>query len=261
MSCATNAMTPIPLANTNTHRQPSASPSHAPSGMADTVASETPVLTTVIARPRRCAGTSWAAIARAIAQKPATAMPSSTRAPSNTAKSDATAMSKLEMIDSVVRPSMSKRRSSRGNSAAIVNPVIAPMTPVAVIACPAMPSVIARSVAMGESKLAGRNSAVTSVNVPSPIEATPNHGDRVSWGPVWSGTGAVMVIQPASRVFATDALPCVREIEPIVRRMRLFRVESAAKPPQNYASMTTGIIIGRRRCWVLTQRPTVRRIT
>lgn len=61
---------------------------------------------------------------------------------------------------------------------AIVGAEIAAAIAVAVIVCPAAPSVIPRSCASGVSTLAGRNSAVTSPKVPKASEMTAPHAGR-----------------------------------------------------------------------------------
>jgi hypothetical protein len=49
----------------------------------------------------------------------------------------------------------------------------APAIAVTVTACPAAPSVTARSPAMRDSRLAGRNSDITMAKIPRPSDTTP----------------------------------------------------------------------------------------
>jgi len=66
----------------------------------------------------------------------------------------------------------SLRRSALRAAAVISRLVTKPKSAVVVTACPAEPSLIARSAATGVRRLAGRNSAVTRLKTPIVMEAT-----------------------------------------------------------------------------------------
>ena len=142
------------------------------------MASETPAFTMVIARPSRSAGTSCAVTASDIAQNPERAMPSSSRDASISPNAGAMATSTFDAIASVVRPVITHRRSTRGSAETISGPPMMPLMLVAVTSWPAAPSVMPSSAAIGESRLAGRNSLVTSVKMPSPSAATASQAAR-----------------------------------------------------------------------------------
>jgi hypothetical protein len=59
-------------------------------------------------------------------------------------------------------------------------PAKVPVSAVAVTACPAAPSLTPRSAAIGVSRLAGRNSAVTRPNTPIAKENTPAQAGALS---------------------------------------------------------------------------------
>lgn len=110
-NCTRSAMTPSAPATTKAERQPSVAPIHAPTGAAQTVATETPVRMMAMARGIFSSGTSLSASAADMAQKPPRPMPSRTREANSMKRPLAKAASVLEMISSVVSPSNVQRRS------------------------------------------------------------------------------------------------------------------------------------------------------
>ena len=72
------------------------------------------------------------------------------------------------------------RRSSRASSPLLNRLVTTAKKPETAIAIPACPSVIARSSAMGVSRLTGMNSEATSVKVINDMQITAPQGLRVS---------------------------------------------------------------------------------
>jgi hypothetical protein len=85
-------------------------------GAAQTVAMDTPVNTSDIARGKSRSGTRRMASAAAIDQKPPSAMPSTTRANSSTASEAAVAASRLDTSKRAVSVSSTRLRSKRAVS-------------------------------------------------------------------------------------------------------------------------------------------------
>ena len=110
----------------NALRQPQSSPIHAPIGAAQTVATDTPVRISDIARANWCSGTSRIASAAAIDQKPPSATPSITRAISSVQRLSAVAASPLDSTSSRVSATItclrSRRLVSRGMDGAATAP-------------------------------------------------------------------------------------------------------------------------------------------
>ena len=158
-------------AATKALRQPQTSPIQAPSGAAQTVATDTPARITDIARANRRSGTSRIASAAAIDQKPPSATPRITRAASSTPSEDAVTASRLDSTSSSVSATMTARRSKRRVSSGMDGAATAPTSAVAVTVWPAAPALMPRSAAIAVSRLAGRNSAVTRPKTPSVSEA------------------------------------------------------------------------------------------
>ena len=128
-------------------------------------------------------GTSRSAIAADIAQKPPSATPSTTRASRSSDSDEAKVASRFETMSNAVSIHITSLRSRRRVMMAIVGAAMAPTTAVAVTACPASPSLTPRSRAIGVSRLAGRNSAVTRPKTPSARDTTaPQAGSVRSSG-------------------------------------------------------------------------------
>jgi len=153
-------------------RQPQTSPIHAPTGAAQTVATDTPARISDMARANWGSGTSRIVSAADIDQNPPRATPSITRAASSRARLPAVAASTLDSTSRALRASMTWRRSRRRVSSGSDGAATAPTRAVAVTAWPAAPSLTPRSVAMAVSRLAGRNSAMTRPKTPIVSEAT-----------------------------------------------------------------------------------------
>ncbi|MNY10539.1 hypothetical protein D3C86_1435240 [compost metagenome] len=168
-------MTPSTPATTKAERQPSVAPIHAPTGAAQTVATETPVRIMAMARGILSSGTSLSASAADMAQKPPRPMPSRTREANSMKRPFAKAAKVLEMISSVVSPSNVQRRSMLRVPMTTPGPATAATSAVTVMDWPAMPELTARSAESGVSRLTGRNSAVTSPKTPSESETTAAH--------------------------------------------------------------------------------------
>ncbi len=131
------------------------------------VATATPLKMIDSARGTIAAGTSRIAVAADMVQKPPSAMPSSTRPSRIARKVPAEATSRLEITSSTEKASSTRRRSMPRVRTAISRLVTSATAAVTVTAWPAVPSVMPRLAASGVSRLAGRNSAVTSPNTPS----------------------------------------------------------------------------------------------
>ena len=145
------------------------------------------MLTTVIARPSRSGGASWATAANDIDQNPAIATPSSSREATSSGNDGVSATMTFETSARPESAASSNRRSRVGTNAASVGAAKMPMIAVAVTAWPASPSLMPRSAAMRDSTLAGRNSAVTTTNPPSPSAATAYQTERVRTSTCWQG--------------------------------------------------------------------------
>src|SRR5262245_9694165 len=128
-----------------------------------------------MARGKSRMGASRMASAADIDQKPPSAMPSSTRAASSWKSPVAEAAIRLDSTSNKVRVHRTSRRSMFFVRIAMVGAAMAPTIAVAVTACPAAPSEMPRSVAIGVSRLAGRNSAVTRPNTPSESDTIASH--------------------------------------------------------------------------------------
>ncbi len=163
-------------------RHPTQSLINAPMEGAAIVASETPRVTIAMPRPVAFAPTSLATTATESAQKPLSAMPSPARPTSNSQKSVANDARILEPIASALRPTSTVLRFSLPMRTLLNRAVTAPTEAVAVTTCPAVPSVIPRSRAMGVRRPAGRNSADTSAKLVAAIERTANHVAAVHAG-------------------------------------------------------------------------------
>lgn len=135
------------------------------------------------ARGTIAVGTSRIAVAVAIVQKPPSAMPSTTRPISSVVRFGANATARFDATSSTENTSSTRRRSMVRVSAEISRLVTSATVAVAVTAWPATPSVTPRLSAIGVSRLAGRNSAVTRPNTPSVIAKTaPHAGSRGAAG-------------------------------------------------------------------------------
>ncbi|MEY9587670.1 hypothetical protein ABIA15_006491 [Sinorhizobium fredii] len=161
-----------------------------------------------MARGTRRIGTRRSAIAAIIDQKPPSPMPRTTRATSSMVRLVANAASRLERISARVKLQSTSRRSNPRVMIAIVGAAMAPTTAVAVTACPAVPSLIPRSAAIGVSTLAGRNSAVTRPNTPSASEMTPAQAGslRSSVASATRGT-SMLVAMSVMRAISNDPGP------------------------------------------------------
>jgi hypothetical protein len=161
-----------PAAMRNTARQPKRCPTVIPSGAAKMVAAETPLKMIDNARGTDSSGTRRIVKAADIVQNPPSAAPSNTRPMSSMGKLKAKAAIRFEINKRIVKPSISVRRSRFRMTAVTKRLEMSAKMAVAETVCPAAPSLILKSAAMGVSRLAGRNSAVTSENTPRAKEPT-----------------------------------------------------------------------------------------
>jgi AraC-like DNA-binding protein len=127
-ACVANATNATASATRKAVRQPQCSPIQAPIGAAQTVATETPVSTTAIARGMSRGGTRRIASAAAMDQKPPRATPSSTRAASSVGRLEAVAAIAFERMRIMVRPSSTQRRSRFDAPTTTAGPAMAPTT-------------------------------------------------------------------------------------------------------------------------------------
>ena len=149
------------------------------------MAADTPVKMIEIARATSRCGTRRRHSAGASDQKPPSAKPSATRAANRIQTLDASAASRFDTTSSSTRARTITRRSIRPSPTTTIGPANAPTSAVAVTAWPAVPLDTPSPRAMGVSRLAGRNSAVTSANTPSVSESTAPQAARA--GPAPSG--------------------------------------------------------------------------
>ncbi len=136
------------------------------------VAAETPLKMIDKARGTDASGTRRIVNAADIVQNPPSAAPSRTRPTSSMGRLRAKAAMRLDINRRIVKPSIRIRRSRFRMTAVTRRLDSRAKAAVAVTVCPAAPSLILKSAAIGVSKLAGRNSAVTKANTPSAIEPT-----------------------------------------------------------------------------------------
>lgn len=148
------------------------------------VAAERPDICIERAVGTRRSGTSRMMTAADRVQKPPNAIPSSIRPANSVGRFGATATRRLEKTRRSEKPSSTRRRSMRRVMAVTVRLVAKPITAVAVTACPARPSVIPSSQAIGVSRLAGSSSAPTSPKTPSPMETTAPQAGKISLAPL-----------------------------------------------------------------------------
>nr|VUD31995.1 Uncharacterised protein [Raoultella sp. NCTC 9187] len=113
------------------------------------------------------AGTRRIAVAVDIDQNPPMAIPSSRRPRSKNSSEGAKATIMLEMICSTEKNISTQRRSIFLVAGVMSSPVTSATSAVAVTACPAIPSLTPRLVAIGVNRLAGRNSATIRPKTPS----------------------------------------------------------------------------------------------
>src|ERR1700761_1380648 len=121
---------------------------------------------TMAPAPRRMA------VAADMVQTPPIAMPSNTRPARMVGRFGAYATNTFETISNTEKASNTQRRSILRVAVAINRLVSIATAAVAVTACPASPSVTPRLDAIGVSRLAGKNSAVTNPKTPSASEKT-----------------------------------------------------------------------------------------
>ena len=160
-------------------------------------------------------------------------MPSPARPSNNSQKSVATAARILEPIAKALRPTSTVLRFSRPIRTLLNMAVTAPTEAVAVTTCPAVPSLIPRSRAIGVNRPAGRNSADTSAKLAAAIERTANQvaGLHATGGAasrsiaVPSSCNVVSVIEVSprfgdlhKRVRSDDMYPKIRNACPFVRK-------------------------------------------
>ncbi|MND75541.1 hypothetical protein D3C80_671660 [compost metagenome] len=176
-------------------RHPSQSLIKAPIEGAAMVASETPRVTIAMPRPVEFAPTSRATTATESAQKPLSAIPSPARPTNNSQKSAATDARMLEPIASALSPTSTVLRFSLPMRTLLSKAVTAPTEAVAVTTCPAVPSVMPRSRAMGVNNPAGRNSADTSAKLVAAIERTANQVAAVHAG---SSAASRPIVDPSN---------------------------------------------------------------
>ena len=136
------------------------------------VAAETPLKMIDKARGTDSSGTRRIVKAADIVQNPPSAAPSRTRPTSSMGKLKAKAAIRFDINRRIVKPSIRIRRSRFRMTAVTKRLEISAKMAVAETVCPAAPSLILKSAAIGVSRLAGRNSAVTRENTPSAIEPT-----------------------------------------------------------------------------------------
>lgn len=115
------------------------------------------------------AGTRRIVVAVDIAQKPPMAIPNSRRPSRRNASESAKATIRLETICSTEKNISTQRRSILRVAVAISRPVTNATSAVAVTACPAIPSLTPRLLAIGVNRLAGRNSATIRPNTPRAV--------------------------------------------------------------------------------------------
>jgi hypothetical protein len=137
-----------------------------PGDAATTVATDTAPKMVDRALGTSLAGTKRMATAADMAQKPPMATPSSTRPMVRTRKVGAKATNALDKTCSTENESRTQRRSKRLVTTAMSRLANMATTAVIEMACPARPSVIAKSRAIGVSRLTGRNSEVIKPDTP-----------------------------------------------------------------------------------------------
>ena len=103
-ACTKSATTPSTPVMTKADRQPIISPTHAPTGAAQTVAADTPPMMMAIARGISRSGTSRIAKASDMAQNPPRPIPRRARDKSSIVMPLDKAAIRLDTISSVVRP-------------------------------------------------------------------------------------------------------------------------------------------------------------
>src|SRR6187399_3270815 len=175
--CQASAAAAIGTVQKNAHRQPTMVPRKLPTGAAMTVAKALPPFTMANARGTCSVCTRRITIAADIDQKPPIATPMSARPVMNTATLGAKATVVPETSIRAVSESMTGFRSSRPESDEMNKLVTSANAPDIEIACPAVPSLIRRSLASGVSRLTGMNSDATRANAPSATATTAPHAD------------------------------------------------------------------------------------
>ena len=158
------------------------------------VAAETPETMIDRALGTLASGTSRITTAVESDQKPPSAAPSSSRPASSTSTLPANATIRLETISSSEKPISTCRRSIRWVKAATSRLATTPIAAVAVTACPARPSLMRRSPAIGVSRLAGRNSAPTRLKTPRLMAKTAAQAPAVEAGGEAAGEAAAGVL-------------------------------------------------------------------
>src|SRR5580692_7989091 len=138
------------------------------------VAAETPLKMIDKARGTDASGTRRIVSAADIDQKPPSPTPRRTRPISSMGRLRAKAAMKLDINRRIVKPSNTIRRSRFRITAVTRRLDRSAKAAVAVTVWPAARSLILKSAAIGVSKLAGRNSAVTKENTPRANAPTAN---------------------------------------------------------------------------------------
>ena len=150
-------------------------PRKLPSGAAMVVASALPPFSIPSARGTSASGTRRMTVAADIDQKPPMTTPISARPAMKTAAFGASATIAPETSISTASDSSTRRRSIPRVADEMPRAVRRAKTPETTMACPALPSVMRRSVAMGVSRLTGMNSDAISVATHSVRAKTAPH--------------------------------------------------------------------------------------